>query len=162
MVPVAVQKRHRNRARAARLAEHVVPAAVEGLKRAACVAVGEKHSLALQHWCCKPLASWPFDAAAAGEEALARSDVSTPEQVHRMAAGPSVSKCIQLQVQCAWCCCIQSVSRKYSRYYMCCISVQEAQPAWAGSQVRTPERQFPWCAFQDFSHAALLISRSLI
>ncbi len=57
-----LQKRHKNRARAARLAEQVVPARVEGLKRAVCVAVGEKHSLGMQAWCSKPLAAWPFDA----------------------------------------------------------------------------------------------------
>ena len=78
-----MQKRQRDRARAERLAEHVVPVAVDGLKRAACIAVGEKHSLALQHWCCKPLAAWPFDMAAAAEEADVSEDSSSPEQVSR-------------------------------------------------------------------------------
>jgi hypothetical protein len=82
-----MQKRQRDRARAERLAEHVVPAVVGGLKRAACIAVGEKHSLALQHWCCKPLAAWPFDvaAAAAADEAIASDDSSSTEQVSRAA-----------------------------------------------------------------------------
>lgn len=42
------QKRQRNRQRAARLYDSIVPARVEGLKRASFVAVGEKHSIALQ------------------------------------------------------------------------------------------------------------------
>lgn len=45
---LGVQKRHRNRQRAVRLYEKIVPARVDGLKRAICIAVGEKHSIALQ------------------------------------------------------------------------------------------------------------------
>lgn len=69
-----MQKRHGNRARAARLVERVAPAAVHGLKRGACVAVGEKHSLALQHWCCRPLDAWPFDTLAPEETDMADDD----------------------------------------------------------------------------------------
>lgn len=75
-----MQKGHGNRARAARLVERVAPAAVHGLKRAACVAVGEKHSLALQRWCCRPLVAWPFNTLAP-EEAGGCGDNSLAQQV---------------------------------------------------------------------------------
>ena len=46
---VVVQRRQqRNKQRAAQLYDHIVPVRVDGLKRASCVAVGEKHSIALQ------------------------------------------------------------------------------------------------------------------
>lgn len=81
----SLQKRHGNRARAARLVERVAPAVVHGLKRAACVAVGEKHSLALQHWCCRPLDAWPFDTLAPEEPDMADEDSPAQQEASQPA-----------------------------------------------------------------------------
>lgn len=61
-----VQRRQRNRWRAAQLAHQIVAVRVEGLKRVTSAAVGEKHSIAMQAWCSEPLSSWPLDDRCGG------------------------------------------------------------------------------------------------